>query len=92
VGIAKTDEEIEALNRIYDMICEAGIDVLFDDRKVSPGIKFADADLVGIPVRVTVGKGYFQKGEIEVKLRRSPDVEITGNDSLIEKLKPLIIP
>ena len=58
---------------IYADIVNSGLEVLYDDRKASPGFKFADADLVGIPVRVTVGKSYYTDKEIEVKLRSSKD-------------------
>jgi prolyl-tRNA synthetase len=71
VGIARTDEEASGVEKIYDFLTEKGYDVLFDDRKASPGVKFADADLLGMPARVTIGKTYFQDGDIELKSRAS---------------------
>lgn len=53
---------------IYDQLSQAGIEVLLDDRDASPGSKFKDADLIGIPLRITVGKSV-QKGELEIKKR-----------------------
>ncbi len=90
VGLGKSDEETASTDAIYDMLCTAGIDVLYDDRRASPGIKFADADLVGIPVRITVGKTYFQTGEAEVKLRKGGDVMKVKKDDLVEKVRELI--
>jgi len=71
VGISKTAEEIEKIENIYKMISDLGYDVLYDDRKLSPGIKFADADLIGLPVRITAGKTYFESGKLEVKNRKT---------------------
>ncbi len=75
VGLTKTDEEMRAADEIYSDIVNSGLEVLFDDRKASPGFKFADADLIGIPVRVTIGKSYYTNKEIEVKLRSSKDMK-----------------
>jgi prolyl-tRNA synthetase len=73
IGLSKTDEEIRMADEIYSDVINSGLEVLYDDRKASPGFKFADADLVGIPVRVTVGKNYYSNKEIEIKLRSSKD-------------------
>ena len=47
-----------------------GLDVVYDDRDIGPGGKFADAELLGVPLRLTVGKRTLENGEIEVQLRR----------------------
>ncbi len=90
VGIAKSDDEIAAVDEIYDMIMNAGIEVLFDDRKASPGVKFADADLIGMPIRVTVGKSFFKDDEIEVKLRRESEVVRVAKNAFIRHIRGLI--
>ncbi len=82
VGLAKDDAEKQKVDEIYDIILNSGLEVLYDDRKASPGFKFADADLVGMPVRVTVGKSYFSGGEIEIKLRKSKDIKKVNVDRL----------
>ena len=67
------DEQQDAVSRrIYDELLKAGIEVLWDDRDERPGVKFKDADLIGIPVRITVGK---RAGEdiVEYRLRRDAD-------------------
>ncbi len=62
-------EVVEAAETIYNSLCEKGVEVLMDDRNERAGVKFMDADLLGIPIRVTVGKRGVKKGEIEMKLR-----------------------
>jgi prolyl-tRNA synthetase len=65
---------VEACDRIYDQLTSAGVEVLYDDRDERPGVKFKDADLVGIPYRIAVGKKGLVEGVAEVKLRRGPEV------------------
>ncbi len=67
------DEQQDAVSqRIYDELLKVGIEVLWDDRDERPGVKFKDADLIGIPVRITVGKRAGE-GVVEYKLRRDAD-------------------
>jgi len=63
-------EVVATAERLSRELEAAGLEVLYDDRDASPGVKFNDADLVGIPVRLTVGRRALQRGEVEVKLRR----------------------
>lgn len=76
ITVMKPDDDIQS--KVADDICAqletAGIEVLLDDRKERPGVKFKDADLLGIPVRITVGRGAAD-GIIEYKLRRDADKE-----------------
>jgi prolyl-tRNA synthetase len=60
---------VRTAEEIYSKLTEAGIEVLLDDRDLRGGIKFKDADLIGIPIRVTVGKKSVAEGNVEVKLR-----------------------
>ena len=87
IGIAKTDEEAMAIDRIYDILVDSGIDVLYDDRKASPGFKFADADLIGIPLRITAGKGFFANGDLEVKERDKKDLRNVPADMIVEEIR-----
>lgn len=66
----KQVECLEAGERLYDALQKAGIDVILDDRDDRPGVKFKDADLIGIPYRVTVGPKGLAEGTVEVKRRR----------------------
>ncbi len=87
VGIAKTDEETRAVDEIYEKLLNAGVDVLYDDRKASPGFKFADADLIGIPLRITAGKGFFANRELEFKERCKKDIVNIPADRIVEEIK-----
>ncbi|MBN1532556.1 MAG: proline--tRNA ligase [Spirochaetes bacterium] len=87
VGIWKEEQELRALEGLYDTLSKAGFEVLYDDRKASPGIKFADADLAGLPVRVTAGKGYFQTGDLEIKCRWGGEVVKVKESGLVEAIR-----
>jgi prolyl-tRNA synthetase len=69
VGRAGTPER-DAADELYETLHGAGVDVLYDDREAGPGEKFADAELLGCPVRLTVGRRSLESSEIEVQLRR----------------------
>jgi prolyl-tRNA synthetase len=71
--LGKGDDVREASETIYDDFVEAGIEVLYDDRELSAGVKFKDADLFGIPWRVTVGTRGLAQAAVEVKRRNSSD-------------------
>ncbi|MBN2157842.1 MAG: proline--tRNA ligase [Spirochaetes bacterium] len=90
VGLGKSGDEIAVTDAIYDMLVDGGIDVLYDDRKASPGVKFADADLTGVPVRITIGKTYFQSGEIEVKQRKGSEIFKVNKEALVDRIKELL--
>jgi prolyl-tRNA synthetase len=71
VGLGKADtEERQVADRLYDELRETGLDVLYDDRDAGPGEKFADAELLGCPLRLTVGRRTLAAGEIEAQVRR----------------------
>jgi prolyl-tRNA synthetase len=64
---------LAAARGIHDALGDAGVDVLWDDRDERPGVKFKDADLVGVPLRVTIGARGLASGQVELKVRTSPD-------------------
>jgi prolyl-tRNA synthetase len=75
LGKAGSDE-LAAAEKLYDELRAAGLDVLLDDRDLGPGAKFADAELLGIPLRLTVGRRSLKEGRIEAQRRRGlEDVE-----------------
>ena len=77
------DEAQDAVSqKIYDELTAAGVEVIWDDRDERPGVKFKDADLIGIPVRITVGK-LAGEGKVEYKLRRDADKSEKGVDEAI---------
>jgi prolyl-tRNA synthetase len=67
---AESSPEREAADRLYDTLRAGGVEVLYDDRDLGPGEKFADAELLGCPLRLTIGRRALQSGQIEVQLRR----------------------
>jgi prolyl-tRNA synthetase len=77
----------ETAESIYTELCRAGIEVLYDDRDDSPGVKFNDADLIGLPVRLTVSERALAQGGIEMKLRNQPDKAIIPLAETIQRLQ-----
>ena len=61
---------------LYKNLKEAGIDIIIDDRDISPGVKFKDSDLIGFPLRVVVGEKNFKDGKVEIKMRRDKDFKL----------------
>jgi prolyl-tRNA synthetase len=71
VAIARPGSpEREVADGLYAQLCEAGLEVLYDDREAGPGEKFADAELLGCPLRATVGRRTLESGRLEVQVRR----------------------
>jgi prolyl-tRNA synthetase len=71
VALGKAGEEaLDVAERLYGELRESGLDVLYDDRAASPGEKFADAELLGCPLRVTIGRKALEAGELEAQIRR----------------------
>jgi len=86
--VGKGEEVRSAANEIYGNLRDEGIEVLFDDREASPGVKFNDADLIGIPWRVTVGARGLAQGSVEVKRRNQQDRRLVSVDELVSTLRP----
>ncbi len=81
------EEQAAVAGRIYDELQAAGVEVILDDRKERPGVKFKDADLIGIPIRITVGRGAGE-GLIEYKMRRDAEkVELTVDDGIAKAVR-----
>jgi len=62
-----------AANALYDELLEAGVEVIYDDRAAGPGVKFADAELLGCPIRITLGARSLESGELELQVRRGQE-------------------
>ena len=98
-SVNQDDEKVsQVAEKIYQQLLNNSIDVLLDDRDLRGGVKFKDADLIGIPVRVTVGKKSVADGKVEIKLRaesqsqkvpieKASDATVEIVDVLKEKLK-----
>ncbi|GAB1371479.1 proline--tRNA ligase [Candidatus Kapaibacterium sp.] len=74
---------------LYSELIIAGYEVLYDDRNESPGIKFNDADLIGIPVQVIIGNKNLTQGYVEIKNRKTGDRKIIKTDEIMEEIKNL---
>lgn len=83
---AKKEEVMAATTGLHDALIDAGIDVLVDDRKERPGIKFKDADLIGCPLRVTIGGKGIKNGIIEMKFRKSGEMVEVPKDEIVSKV------
>ena len=86
ITVMKPEDEVQAevAEKIYADLQKAGAEVLLDDRKERPGVKFKDADLLGIPIRITVGRGAAD-GIVEYKMRRDADKVELGVEDAITK-------
>jgi prolyl-tRNA synthetase len=85
------DEQVRQTGEeIYEQLLEQDVEVLLDDRDERPGIKFKDADLVGIPLRITVGTRGLQEGTVELKIRTSGEQTTLALDEVVPALCRLI--
>ena len=76
------DEKIKKMSvQLYEALQQRGIEVILDDRDERAGVKFKDADLIGIPLRVTVGQKLLIEGVLEVKIRRTGEVKMLAVDA-----------
>lgn len=87
LATAKQPDVAEAADRIYSQLSDAGIDVLYDDRDERAGVKFNDADLIGLPIRLTVGGRGLKNGIVEMKLRRTGESSEIALDNLVDGVR-----
>lgn len=85
----KDDEIMRFSNKLHDELESLGIDTLLDDRDERPGVKFNDMDLIGIPVRITVGKR-LSEGIVELKLRKEESFTEVSINNIIEEIKNIV--
>jgi len=91
VGVKGCSEKVHlAAEKLYQDLLQEGVEVLFDDRDESPGVKFNDADLIGIPLRLTVGHRALQEGGIETKIRHESEKKVIPLDKAVEMVKETI--
>ncbi len=84
----KDVSQLEFANKLYDELNSLGIDTLLDDRDERAGVKFNDMDLIGIPVRIVVGKGLIDN-KVEVKLRKDTESKDISVDEVIDYIKDI---
>lgn len=91
VSLDPDDEEVaKTADAIYEGLLEAGVDVFYDDRAERPGVKFKDADLVGIPVRIVVGARGLKEGKVEVSLRRDKERHMVEPGDAVAEMRKRI--
>ena len=85
VSIAKQETEIQTVSEFYEECKNSNIDIFWDDRDLGPGFKFKDAELIGFPIRVTIGKNYFEKQEVSIQIRK------TSEEILLQNATPKVV-
>lgn len=85
------NSEVETASEdLYADLKAQGLEVLFDDRKESPGVKFNDADLLGIPIRITISPRTLERNSVEIKKRSEKEFQLVPLEGITKKLKELI--
>jgi prolyl-tRNA synthetase len=79
-----------AADKLYEDLQHSGIDALLDDRDERPGVKFKDADLIGIPLRVTIGPKGLERGLIELRTRRDGTTEEVPLSEAVNKIEAIL--
>lgn len=90
VHLVSLVKDSEIPDGLYEQLLSEGIDVLYDDRKGSAGVKFNDADLIGIPIRITIGNRGLKENSAEVAVASEPEKRMIGLDSIITEIKSII--
>ena len=86
-----SNDVVTVSDRIYDQLSKAGVDVLFDDRaNITPGFKFKDADLLGMPLQVIVGDKGLKNNQIEIKRRRTGDRILVKLEDAVAEIQKLL--
>jgi len=86
----KSEEAVRVADKLYEDLTAAGVDTLYDDRNDSAGVKFKDADLVGMPLRVTVGDRGLKKGIVEARVRKTGEVTEVPVDDAVQGILRLL--
>jgi prolyl-tRNA synthetase len=88
---AKDEELVAAAEKLYEELKAAGIDVMFDERKMSPGAKMKDLELLGFPYVIIVGRDFASEGLVELRNRRSGEVEKVATSEVADRLLARLI-
>jgi prolyl-tRNA synthetase len=80
----KIEALMEAAEEIYRLMSREGVEVLLDDRDSTPGVRFKDADLIGIPLRLTLGEKNLEKGLVEIRRRKNGETILVEKDNVVE--------
>jgi len=91
LSLGNEPEIVEAAEKLYEALKAKGVDVLLDDRHERPGVKLKDADLIGIPLRIAIGKRGLAEGKAEVKLRSDADVTMIAMDEVVDTIAAKVV-
>ncbi|MEL7657901.1 MAG: His/Gly/Thr/Pro-type tRNA ligase C-terminal domain-containing protein, partial [Bacillota bacterium] len=86
----KDDQVRETGEALYQELLKLGVEAVLDDRDERPGVKFKDADLVGYPLRVTVGSKTLANGEVELRDRKTGEVQLVKVEELAGRIQGMI--
>ena len=91
INLSPADEDItEFCDNVYELLQDEFVDVLYDDRDEKAGFKFKDADLIGIPIHIIVGKRNFEQEMVEIKVRKTGKKTVCAFDDIINKTDEMI--
>ena len=90
INYGKEEMVKSACDDIYARLAAAGVEVLLDDRDERPGVKFKDADLLGMPLRLTVGARARKEGLVEIRRRRTGEVETATPAEIVARVRALL--
>ena len=85
----KNEVQKESAEKLYEELNQLGVDAILDDRDERAGVKFNDMELIGIPIRITIGKK-ITDGEIEIKLRTESEAKIVKIENVLEEIKKFL--
>jgi prolyl-tRNA synthetase len=92
VSLARNSDEQAKADEIYVRLQDSGIEVLYDDRdKVSPGAKFADSDLIGIPFRIIAGSRSLKENKVELKNRKTGETQLIPLETMIASYRQVAV-
>ena len=86
---SKDENQVNFANELHETLTRKGIDVILDDRDTRPGVKFNDADLIGTPIRITIGKK-LAEGKVELKLRNNTESTDINKEEIINKILEML--
>ena len=90
LGADKSEAVQDATETLYAACTEAGVSTFLDDRKERPGVKFAEMELLGIPIRITIGARSLAEGNLELTHRRSGETEMVAPTDILERIQQLL--
>ena len=83
---ASHGESMEIAGTVYEALKEKGVDTILDDRDERPGVKFKDCDLIGVPLRVTIGERALKEGNVEIKMRTRKEPDLVRKEEIVGRV------